>query len=124
MSRTRGRALIILIAVLAGAGLVLAYDASRHTESRYDVSITQEVQSWDAPGLDGGLEFISEFTNFLPGLAIWTAAVAIFIWRGLRVEALVLLMALVTFSGSEALGVLVDRPRPSSELVRVSQSLK
>ena len=123
MSKTRGIVLAILVTVLLGAGLFLAYDASKHNESRYDVSITQEVQAWDAPGLDGTLRFVSEFTNFYPGLAIWTAVVAIFIWRGLRVEALVLLMAVVTFAGAEALGVLVDRPRPSSQLVHVSEAL-
>ena len=103
MSRTRGRVFTILFTALLLAGLFLAYDASKHTESRYDVSITQEVQAWDVPGLDRALRFISEFTNFFPGLAIWTAVVAIFIWRGLRVEALVLLMAVVTFVGAEAL---------------------
>ena len=51
MSRTRGRALAILFTALFGAGLLLAFDASKHTESRYDVSITQEVQAWDVPGL-------------------------------------------------------------------------
>ena len=123
MSRTRGRVFTILFTALLLAGLFLAYDASKHTESRYDVSITQEVQAWDVPGLDRALRFISEFTNFFPGLAIWTAVVAIFIWRGLRVEALVLLMAVVTFVGAEALGVFVDRPRPSPQQVNVSQSL-
>jgi len=123
MSRTRWKVLTILFTALLGAGLFLAYDASRHTESRYDVSITLEVQSWDVPGLDGVLEFVSELTNFGPGLAIWTAVVAIFIWRGLRVEALSLIMAAVTFLGAETLGLLVDRPRPSPELVQVSQSL-
>ncbi len=123
MSRTRWKVLTILFTALLGAGLFLAYDASRHNESRYDVSITREVQSWDVPGLDGVLEFVSELTNFGPGLAIWTAVVAIFIWRGLRVEALVLIMAAVTFLGAETLGLLVDRPRPSPQLVHVSQSL-
>ena len=123
MSRTRWRVLAILVTVLLGAGLLLAFDASRHDESRYDVSITQEVQAWDVPALDGVLRFVSEFTNFYPGLATWTAVVAIFIWRGLRVEALVLLMAVVTFAGAEALGLLVDRPRPSRQLVHVSETL-
>ena len=66
MSWTRGRVFSILLTALIGAGLFLAYDASRHTESRYDVSITQEVQAWDAPGFDGPLEFVSGLTNFLP----------------------------------------------------------
>ena len=123
MSRTRWNVLAILFTALLGAGLFLAYDASRRTESRYDVSITLEVQSWDVPGMDGTLEFISELTNLLPGVVIWTGVVAILIWRGLRVEALVLLMAAVTFLGAETLGLLVDRPRTSPQLVHVSQSL-
>ena len=104
MSRTRWNVLTILFTALLGAGLFLAYDASEHTESRYDVSITLEVQSWDEPGLDGVVEFVSELTNLLPGVVIWTAVAAIFIWRGLRVEALVLLMAAVTFLGRKPLG--------------------
>lgn len=123
MTWTHGKSLIALVAVLFAAGLFLAYDASRHTESRYDVSIALEVQSWDVPGLDGILRFVSEFTNFGPGVAIWMAVVVILIWRGLRVEALALMMAAVTFLGAETLGLLVDRPRPSPELVYVSESL-
>ncbi len=70
MSRTRWKVLTIMLTALLGAGLFLAYDASRHTESRYDVSITLEVQGWDVPGLDGVLEFVSELTNLLPGVVI------------------------------------------------------
>ncbi len=123
MRQTRGRILAGLVMGLMVAGLFLAYDASRHAHSAYDVRITLYVQSWDTPGLSPFLKFISELTNFYPAVAILTATFVLFFWRGLRVEALTLLLAVAIFSGMEALSVFVDRPRPSPELVHVSQFL-
>ncbi len=104
----------LVIALLLG-GLYLSYDASKNDHSRYDVRITQNVQDWNAPGLDPFLDFVSEFTNFYPGIAIWASIFVLFFWRGLRIEAFALLLAVVTFFGAEALSVLVDRPRPTPD---------
>ena len=123
MRQTRGRMLAGLVIGLTVAGLFLAYDASRHSHSTYDVTITQYVQSWNIPGLSPYLNSVSELTNFPPAVAIWTATFVLFFWRGLRVEAFTLLLAVVTFMGLEALSVLVDRSRPSPDLVHVSQFL-
>ena len=123
MLQTKGRVLTGLVIGLLLAGLFLAYDATRHSHSTYDVSITQYMQSWNAPGLSPFLNTVSELTNFYPAVAIWTATFLLFFWRGLRVEAFILLLAVVTFLGMEALSVFVDRPRPSPELVHVSQFL-
>ena len=41
MRQTRGRVLAGLVIGLIAAGLFLAYDASRHTHSTYDVSISR-----------------------------------------------------------------------------------
>ena len=119
---TRGRIITGLVTVLLLGGLFLAYDASRHANSTFDVSITRHVQSWDA-GVGSFLRVISEITNFWPRVAIWTATFVLLFWRGLRIESFVLLLAVGSFLAAEALGVLVNRPRPSSELVHVSQSL-
>ena len=123
MSRTRGRALIALVMALLGAGVFLAVDASRHTNSRYDVDIAQTVQEWSAPGLSSALEFVNELTNFYPSVAIWSTTLVLLMWRRQRIEAFVLLISVVAFWGVEALGVLVNRPRPSPELVHVSKAL-
>ena len=123
MGLTQRRILTGLVAALLLGGLYLAYDASKNDHSSYDVQVTEYVQDWDAPGLDPFLNFISEFTNFYPGVAIWAAIFVVFFWRGLRIEAFALLLAVVTFLGAEALSVLVDRPRPSPDLVRVSKFL-
>lgn len=123
MEWTRRRILTGLVIALLLGGLFLAYDASKSTHSSYDVRVTLNVQDWSAPGLDNFLKFISELTNFYPGIAIWAATFVLFFWRGLRVEAFILLLAIVTFFGAEALSVLVDRPRPSPDLVRVSKFL-
>lgn len=123
-SPTKGRFLTGLVIVLFLAGLLLAYDASRHDHSRYDVSITLNVQSWDSPGLSSFLSLVSDFTDFYPGAALWTATFLLFFWRGLRVEAFTLLLAVWTFLGVEAFGLVVDRPRPSPDLVHVSRFLR
>ena len=123
MQLTKGRIITGLVMVLLLGGLFLAYDASRHAHSTFDVIITRYVQGWDTPGVGSSLRVISEITNLWPGVAIWTATSVILFWRGLRIEAFTLLLAVGTFLAAEALGVLVNRPRPSPELVHVSQSL-
>ena len=123
MRQTRARILAGLVIGLLVAVLFLAYDATNHSHSTYGVSITRYVQSWNTPGISPFLNFISELTNFYPSVAIWTATFVLFFWRGLRVAAFTLLLAVATFLAMEALSVFVDRPRPSPELVRVSQFL-
>ena len=123
MRQTRGRILAGLVIGLLVAGFFLAYDATKHSHSTYDVNITQYVQSWNAPGLSPFLKTVSEITNFYPSVAIWTATFVLFFWLGLRVADFTLLLAVVTFIGMEALSVFVDRPRPSQTWFHVSQFL-
>lgn len=76
MEWTRRRILTGLVIALLLGGLFLAYDASKSTHSSYDVRVTLNVQDWSAPGLDNFLKFISELTNFYPGIAIWAATIS------------------------------------------------
>jgi undecaprenyl-diphosphatase len=112
-----------MIAVLFIAGAFLAYDASRNTYSFYDVRITRYVQTWTAAWLDPVISFFNELTNMYPAIAIWTGSFILFSILGLRVEAFTILLAALAFFGMETLGNFVARPRPSPELVHVSQKL-
>ena len=103
MQPTRGTIITGLVMVLLLGGLFLAYDASRHAHSTFDVSITRYVQSW-APGVGSSLRVISEITNLWPGVAIWTATFVLLFWRGHRIEAFTLLLAVGTFLAVEPLG--------------------
>ena len=96
MQLTSGRIITGMVIVMLLGGLFLAYDASRHGHSTFDVSITRYVQSW-APGVGSSLRVISEITNFWPGVAIWTATFVLLFWKGLRIEAFTLLLAVGTF---------------------------
>jgi undecaprenyl-diphosphatase len=112
-----------MIVVLFLAGSFLAYDASRNAHSSYDVRITRYVQTLSAAWLDPVISFFNELTNMYPAIAIWTGSFILFSILGLRVEAFTLLLAALAFFGMETLGNFVARPRPSPELVHVSQNL-
>ena len=101
MSLTRGRAVAVPVMALLDAGLFLAVDVSRHTNSRYDVDLVRAVQGWDAPGLSAALEFVNEFTNFYPSVSIWSATLAFLICRRYRVEAFALLISVVAVWGGQ-----------------------
>lgn len=120
---TRGRLLSGLAVALLLGGFVLAYQASKNSYFAYDLTVTRYLQSWQSPALNDILAFFNELANLYPGLAIWLAAFLFLLWRNLRVEAFTLLLAAVPFLGAEALGLLVNRPRPSPDLVSVSQIL-
>ncbi|MBI4305849.1 MAG: phosphatase PAP2 family protein [Chloroflexi bacterium] len=121
---TGSKKLIPLAVALLGIGLALAYESSRHLYFSFDLDLTQRVQAVRFPGLAQGLGVVNGLTNFYPGAAIWLATVIVLLRRGFRIEALTLTVALVPFLAGEALGVLVDRPRPDPALVRVAQALK
>ncbi len=85
--------------------------------------ITRYVQTWSPAWLDPVISFINELTNMYPAMAIWTGSFILFSILGLRVEAFTILLAALAFFGMETLGNFVARPRPSPELVHVSQNL-
>jgi undecaprenyl-diphosphatase len=104
--------------------LILAYLASRYTYFAFDITVTRYVQSWNSPELGRVLAFFNQLTNLYPGIAIWAMTVALFLWRGLRIEAFILLLVAISFLAVESLGLLVGRPRPSEDLVYVTQALE
>lgn len=122
-TRRAGIAVSVLTLALLAGGLAIAYGASRQPYFSWDVELTRRLQALGSPALSDLLAVVNEVTNFYPGLAIWLAAFVALLWRGFRIEALLLLAATVPFLAGEALGVFVGRDRPDPALISVAQVL-
>ncbi len=118
----------IFQAYLGGAVVVflaLAILAKTVAYFTFDVSITHTVQSWHGAWfawLMGALTWL----GFAPQTYVISVCVIVFLFlRGLRWETVATAVSLV---GSESLDlgvkVLIDRPRPSADLVNVVNQLK
>ena len=104
--------------------LVLTVLAKSTAYFTFDVTITHAVQTINLPGF-GAVMFGLSWLGFNPQTSAITAAVIVFLFLvRLRWEALV---ALVSVVGESALGlaikVIVDRPRPATDLVTVVSQL-
>jgi len=110
-------AAIILFALLA----VLAHTVAYFT---FDVTITREVQEFNAGWFDGLMRTLS-WIGFAPQVNVISFLILLFLYAsGLRWETVVAFASVV---GISVLGLgiklLVDRPRPSADLVRVISQL-
>jgi membrane-associated phospholipid phosphatase len=113
--------LIIAVAVF----LILALLAHTVAYFTFDVTITREVQEFRPDWFDGLMRALS-WIGFAPQVYVITCLVLLFLYRsGLKWETVVTLTSAV---GISILGVgiklLVDRPRPSPDLVDVISQLR
>ncbi len=105
--------------------VVLAFLAKTTAYFTFDVTITRAVQNFNVGGFSA-LMFALSWIGFPPQAWIISVAVIVFLYAsGLKWEAVVCALSLIL---SSALGlgikVLVDRPRPSADLVHVLSQLK
>jgi membrane-associated phospholipid phosphatase len=109
---------IILFAILA----VLAHTIAYFT---FDVTITREVQAFRAGWFDGLMRALS-WIGFAPQVNLISFLILLFLYaNGLKWEAVVAFASVVGIS-VQGLGIklLVDRPRPSTDLVNVLSQLR
>jgi membrane-associated phospholipid phosphatase len=104
--------------------LILAVLASTVAYFTFDVTITRLVQTFN-PGWFNALMVALSWIGFAPQAYVFTLIILLFlIASGLKWETVV---ALISVIGSSALGlgikVLIDRPRPSADLVNVFNQL-
>lgn len=86
-----------------------------------DVTIARTVQSVRLPGLDVISEALYQVGLAPVFLAIATGIAALLLWRGHRLAAGFLILAVAARSLSLVLKGIVERPRPESPLVDVSE---
>ena len=113
--------MVIAVAVFS----LLAVLAKTVAYFTFDVTITHAVQAFNV-GWFGALMYALSWIGFAPQVWILSLAALVFLYAsGLKWEAVVCLASLIL---STALGlgikVLVDRPRPSADLVNVISQLK
>src|SRR3990170_8496193 len=113
-------AVLWLIALL-GFG-VLAGFAAAHETLPADLWVSHRLQEIDAPAFDGALDLPEALADLPYVLAVWLPAVAVLWLLRHRWRALLLLSAPLGWLGNTAVKHLVDRPRPSPDLVRVTDA--
>lgn len=118
----------VFLAYLIGAVVafvILAVLAKTIAYFTFDVTITQAVQTFNAGWFDAGMRALT-WIGFAPQAWIITLILLLFLYAsGLKWETIV---ATTSVAGSSALGlglkILIDRPRPSADLVTVINQLK
>jgi undecaprenyl-diphosphatase len=105
--------------------LVLAVLAHTVAYFTFDVTITREVQTFSAGWFAALMAFIS-WIGFAPQVNLITAIILLFLYlTGVRWEAVLTFLSVVGISAlGFAIKLLVDRPRPSADLVHVLAQLK
>jgi membrane-associated phospholipid phosphatase len=104
------------LAILAAAVCVMA-----HREPRFpgDLRVTLWFQSADSQVLTSAMEWVSRLSGEWPALALVIVG-TIVVWRRLgRPEACLVLAMGATLPAYSILKVIVNRPRPSADLVQV-----
>jgi membrane-associated phospholipid phosphatase len=118
-----GRAQSLLLAAALAASL-LAVLGRAYGQLPLDLEITRWVQGLTVPGLDAFLHGVSWIGYPPQSNVIWGAVIVLLFLVGWRLESFGFLMAA---AGSAilwfAIVPLVDRPRPSPDLVRVTTEL-
>ena len=123
--RYRAKVFLTYLIVAVVVFIVLAVLAKTIAYFTFDVTITRALQTFHAGWFDALMGALS-WIGFAPQAWVITLVILLFLYAsGLKWETVVLLVSVL---GSSALGlvlkVLVDRPRPSADLVNVLNQLK
>jgi membrane-associated phospholipid phosphatase len=122
MNKSSSRKGILAIGVLTVTAAVLSICA--HLELRFpgDLHLTLLVQSVDSEALDSMMEWVSFLTGDWRAVVLAIAG-SIVIWRCLgKRESVLVLMTWLSSPISSGLKLIVGRPRPAADLVRVFQA--
>jgi membrane-associated phospholipid phosphatase len=123
--RYRATVFLTYLIVAVVVFIVLAVLAKTIAYFTFDVTITRALQTYHVGWFDGLMGALS-WIGFAPQAWVITLIILLFLYAsGLKWETVVLLVSVL---GSSALGLglkfLVDRPRPSADLVNVISQLK
>ncbi len=113
-------AVLWLIALL-GFG-VLAGFAAAHDTLPADLWVSHRLQEIDSPAFDAALDLPEALADLPYVLAVWLPAVAVLWLLRHPWRALLLLIAPLGWLGNTAVKHLVDRPRPTPELVHITDA--
>jgi undecaprenyl-diphosphatase len=121
----RYRAVVFQAYVLGASGVFIVLAAIAHTVAYFpiDLTLTRVVQSYHGAAFDR-LMFGLSWLGFLPQVAVLGAAtIALMFVAGLRWEAVTAALAACGVGVGTLVKLIVYRPRPSPDLVRVFSKL-
>jgi membrane-associated phospholipid phosphatase len=111
--------LIWLLIILCSGFIFLTFIAAFFPPSGIDLEISTAIQSAQSPELDSVMKFISWFGAFpVPMFMGLLVAIAFYLFK-LRREALFVVLTFISGAISSVIKILVDRPRPTMNLVRI-----
>ena len=113
---------LVVLSIAAAALAALSIGAGGRDYSFADLQITNWLQDLRFPGLHSVLSFSSFLTSAQVGIVTWLVLVIALGLNGRPLEALMVFSVSAMWVGDNFLGMLVDRPRPSPELISMTQT--
>ena len=112
----------ISMLMITGAVAFLAVVAAGSTQTQADLRVAQWVQAIDVPGFSG-LAALANFLTSAPiAIGLWLAATTFFVLRGRPLEAIAVFSIFGLWIVNQFVGVIVDRPSPSSAVSEMSRA--
>lgn len=109
----------VLLYVMAAAGLLLGWFAHYQTRFPGDLEVSLLLQSFQSQPFLNAMEIISYVIGSWRGMIVFAAA-AMIVWRSTGpLEGFTVLLSGLFTGANELFKILVNRPRPSSELVHI-----
>lgn len=111
---------LLALAVVASALGLLSFQVAHHPEPfAFDVSVTRWLQKLEFPGLYTFLRFFGEMAGNEVGGVLLLVFAVLFLWFKARpLEALTVFTVSGLWAFDNIIGSLVDRPRPTADLVQ------
>ncbi|MGY0036282.1 phosphatase PAP2 family protein [Pedobacter sp. NJ-S-72] len=119
LTSNRKRVLIWLFVILCSGFIFLTFIVALFPPSTIDLGISTAVQSIQSPGLDSAMKFISWFGAFPVPMFIGLLVAMTFYLFKLRREAIFVLLTFTSGAISTIIKLIVNRPRPTVNLVRI-----
>ena len=120
LSPRRKKVLTYVLALITIGFILLTAFVSYFPESVVDREFSEEVQEFQHPLFDRVMKLVS-YPGYMPYAAIIIVITAgIFFIKKLKTEALFILLTSLSVAVSSLAKFLVNRPRPSSDLVKIA----
>lgn len=124
MSPYRKRILLYVLGSIMLVFIILTAMVSAFPESVIDAEFSEEVQEYQHPLLDAFMKGVSLFGTFPYSMIMALITSLLFLLFGFKKEALYLCLTLTSGLVSTSLKILVNRPRPTEDVVRIIEETK
>ena len=119
VTANRKRVLIWLLIIFSLGFIFLTFIVALFIPSAIALEISKAVQSTQSPGFDSAMNFISWFGAFPVPMFIGLLVAITFYLFKLRREAIFVLLTFSSGAISSIIKIIVNRPRPTVDLVRI-----